>query len=721
MKNKSKEVVTYLFGAGSSFLLDLLIFTVLFSIFKSRLAGAVLLASYLARALSSIYNYIFNKKYVFKYQEEKKKSSVLKYFTLVLVNITVSASLVSIIYEKLGFNASVIKLFIDGTIFVLNFFIQKLFIFNKEKDDNKSSKVITYIYIMLALVLRVSDGKLDLHYAWYEVLYILICALLVYFLLKKSLGKSNKGFNILAGIISLCTLIGLSFSVDYSFSYLYSSDAGIVVSVIKILGYYFLASNVLNALYELIEKFDLKGVEPIKFDKHVFGYSFLVLLLVNTMYMIFYYPGVINYDNANQIKEVLGLHTRYLDSIVVMNSNITLTNFNPILHTLLLGGFFKLGAALGSVNFGMFGFLLLQEIVLISILAYSLYFLHKQGFSGKYLLVLLLIYAVVPFYSFYNLTFVKDSLFYGFTILYIIYLYKYIRGDVKRRDYVIFFIVMALLVLFRNNGIVVILFSLPFVFLFKKNLVSAIYLTGIILFTVCFNYSLKLLEVPNTSVREGLSFVFQQSARYVKEHGSDVTKKEKDVLDKVLGYDTLASRYEPELSDKVKNEYNRYAERKDLQNYFRVWGKMFWKHPSSYLNATISNNYGYFYMGAYKWYIYSNLNMKLLEAGYDYHFNGMEAGRLALKGYANVYPFIPGVNLVVNCAFYTFAYLFLAILLFLYRKKEYIILLMPAFSMIFMCFVGPANTYFRYVLPYAASLPLVFSLILKIIKDKKTE
>ena len=114
-----------------------------------------------------------------------------------------------------------------------------------------------------------------------------------------------------------------------------------------------------------------------------------------------------------------------------------------------------------------------------------------------------------------------------------------------------------LFLLFRNNGIVVILFSLPFVFLFKKNLVSAIYLAGIILFTVCFNYSLKLLEVPNTSVREGLSFVFQQSARYVKEHGSDVTKKEKDVLDKVLGYDTLASRYEPELSDKVKNEYNR--------------------------------------------------------------------------------------------------------------------------------------------------------------------
>ena len=77
-------------------------------------------------------------------------------------------------------------------------------------------------------------------------------------------------------------------------------------------------------------------------------------MIIYGIYLIIFYPGVINYDNANQIKEVLGMHTRYLDSIVVLNENITLTNFNPIVHTLLLGNLFKVGLAFGNVYFGLF-------------------------------------------------------------------------------------------------------------------------------------------------------------------------------------------------------------------------------------------------------------------------------------------------------------------------------------------------------------------------------
>ena len=69
-------------------------------------------------------------------------------------------------------------------------------------------------------------------------------------------------------------------------------------------------------------------------------------------------------------------------------------------------------------------------------------------------------------------------------------------------------------------------------------------------------------------------------------------------------------------------------------------------------------------------------------------------------------------------------YVTLAVILFLNKKKELLLIITPAFAMILMNLIGPANTYFRYVLPYAISLPVILIMVIKevnksiIIKDK---
>ena len=90
----------------------------------------------------------------------------------------------------------------------------------------------------------------------------------------------------------------------------------------------------------------------------------------------------------------MGMHTRYLDSIVVLNDNITLTNFNPIIHTLLLGGLFKFGYVIGNVNFGMFLYTLIQVLVVVATLSYSIYFLYKEKVKSCYLIAMLLTYIL---------------------------------------------------------------------------------------------------------------------------------------------------------------------------------------------------------------------------------------------------------------------------------------------------------------------------------------
>ena len=52
------------------------------------------------------------------------------------------------------------------------------------------------------------------------------------------------------------------------------------------------------------------------------------------------------------------------------------------------------------------------------------------------------------------------------------------------------------------------------------------------------------------------------------------------------------------------------------------------------------------------------------------------------------------------------------VVLIMQKKSKYIILLVPAFSLVLMNVAGPANTYFRYVLPYATALFTIVPLVL---------
>ena len=281
---------------------------------------------------------------------------------------------------------------------------------------------------------------------------------------------------------------------------------------------------------------------------------------------------------------------------------------------------------------------------------------------------------------------------------------------------ILIIILLILICLFRNNGIHVLILSLPFTLIIARKKWKQLLTVMVCVFGfygVFDKVILPYYKITPGSIREVLSVPFQQTARLAKYHGNEFTEEEIAVIDKILGYDDLAERYDPELADPVKNEFNKYATDEELLNYFDVWFKMFFKHPLTYINATISNIYGYFYPATYDWYVYTKLNEKLPEAGYDYHFiSELEPLRDFIRGYSTVFKYIPVIKLTVNCGFYTWSYLLFIVVLILQKKSKYIILLTPALSLILMNLAGPANTYFRYVLPYAVTIFTVLPLIL---------
>ena len=129
--NKYKTVFTYLLSSGLSFIVDIISFSIILYFIKDRFLDAILLSSYVARAISSVVNYIVNKKYVFKNEKKRNYKAFIEYFLLVIINITISGLLVTKVYNYIHLNATFIKVIIDSIIFVINYFLQKLVIFKK--------------------------------------------------------------------------------------------------------------------------------------------------------------------------------------------------------------------------------------------------------------------------------------------------------------------------------------------------------------------------------------------------------------------------------------------------------------------------------------------------------------------------------------------------------------------------------------------------------------
>ena len=147
-----------------------------------------------------------------------------------------------------------------------------------------------------------------------------------------------------------------------------------------------------------------------------------------------------------------------------------------------------------------------------------------------------------------------------------------------------------------------------------------------------------------------------------------------------------------------------------LDKPFRVKGeacKYLLKEPMCYINATLNNTSGYYYPYKLKWYFYHNYDSRIAEGekAVNYHYNKLGIIRNSLSNYAIIYPYIPVIGLLSNIGFGLFSVLYLMAHLIEKKNKEFIIVLIPLIISILVCFVGPANTYFRYAMPYLFVLP----------------
>lgn len=123
----------YMVTSLSSFLIDIIVFQIgLFVLIALPENTRIYAATVVARIISSIYNYLMNKNFVFGKKGDGVKTAV-GYYILVVVQMMASASLVVLLHKLMPIPEAAIKIIVDTVLFVASFQIQKQIIFkNKE-------------------------------------------------------------------------------------------------------------------------------------------------------------------------------------------------------------------------------------------------------------------------------------------------------------------------------------------------------------------------------------------------------------------------------------------------------------------------------------------------------------------------------------------------------------------------------------------------------------
>ena len=92
-------------------------------------------------------------------------------------------------------------------------------------------------------------------------------------------------------------------------------------------------------------------------------------------------------------------------------------------------------------------------------------------------------------------------------------------------------------------------------------------------------------------MQDVMSLPFQQTARVVvKLHGEEIPQEEREIIDRVLDYDSLAEGYSDWYADNVKDTYRQTATAENRRAYWGVWWRQLCRWPVEYLDAALHMN-----------------------------------------------------------------------------------------------------------------------------------
>lgn len=350
------------------------------------------------------------------------------------------------------------------------------------------------------------------------------------------------------------------------------------------------------------------GDDYIFAECHCFKYI-AIIFLCWLPYLIITYPAItVGYDFFWQLLQGVGA--------------FPLSNHHPVLGSIIYGVIYSIGYELGGATFGLFLISFLQMLLMTSVLGLGISLLVDMGVHHNVYRIILAIICLNPIFPTNAIWLIKDSVFTSLCILFFLQIFTYIWC--KSRLVKIPFIASLPMIVtvgvafsFYRNGAkpiaIVTLILLAFVTIknagfnsmekrkqFERVLISCSVYIAIVL--GC-NLLISSDDIYPTNIRETMSLPSRCVMHYIELWPNDITKEEKQILEKVYKdslsndvsiYD-LSKEYNNTNADPIKISY--IEEKNTIIDFIRVFVSMGAKHPGTYIDAVLHGTDGYWWFG----------------------------------------------------------------------------------------------------------------------------
>ena len=453
------------------------------------------------------------------------------------------------------------------------------------------------------------------------------------------------------------------------------------------------------------DRLKLCDEEP-KHGKKVFWLSFGLILLCWLPVFLAYYPGMFNFDSTGEITQIV---SRTFDG-----------NF-PIVHTLLLGAFYRIGEMLGSYNAGIALYTIAQCAATAAAMAYSCAYLHTLRLPRWTWIGMAAVYALLPMHSMMAMCTTKDLFFCAALLVLMIRLHALWLNPEKWMQPLQWLTVAALVLgmcVMRNNGIfsvvAVAVAAVPF---FKHHKAARVrLLAAMLLGTVALGAvtaGLNAVYHPRRGgVREWLSVPLMQVARVYDEAVKD--GRELKEAAEIEAFIPDVDRYQRHLADGVKKHATLGVV--NMPQYLNLWCRLFTQYPADFADATC-------YLTKAYWHLDDETHLDIYAERGDHGYletknqDGLGVTRDSkLPGLMhkldelfvqNEYRRIPVLATVVEPAFWCWG-VCIVILLAMYRRDRGTILCSMLLAGLFLSMLFGPCAYIRYAYPLAiCALPLL--------------
>lgn len=372
------------------------------------------------------------------------------------------------------------------------------------------------------------------------------------FLYNRKLLRKKKDFcftaSIVGAVFSGFLLVGMSLEATADFDFIFGRKCQMIIALLVFLGFWSILYTGLKCIYEKLDVLQIKphiyqGILRV-IDCHFLIISIIVLLICWLIMALAFFPGSIPHDGRNELNMYFGI--------------TPLNLHHPYFSTMIMGTIYKLGYMACGITGGCILYVVFQSVLGALIFGMICNYVYRKSNLILFGVLSVMYFGVVPVWWSYMQAIMKDGLY---VIMFAWFILEYIKtffGDNGCYG-LLRLILSAISVCILRNGAGFIVLPALLVLIFLLSDKRKWMITVFVIVCVA-NHGLNTVLMDELGLKsanqvEALSIPLQQMARYVTLYENEVTEEEKQIIDKIVAYEGIPDRYNPECSDPIKDRY----------------------------------------------------------------------------------------------------------------------------------------------------------------------